>query len=75
MVKGLNTDIGISTTGIAGPNGGSEEKPVGLVYIGVKVKNKVKSFKFNFKGDREKIRRKTALHSLFELYKMLEEDE
>ena len=75
MVVGLKTDVGISTTGIAGPEGGTEEKPVGLVYIGVKVKEKVLTFKFNFIGDREKIRRKAVLHSLFELYKILEEDE
>lgn len=75
MVNGLITDIGISTTGIAGPEGGTQEKPVGLVYIGVKVKEKVTTFKFNFTGDREKIRRKAVLHSLFELYKILEEDE
>lgn len=75
MVSGLTTDIGISTTGIAGPDGGTQEKPVGLVYIGIKVKEKIISFKFNFTGDREKIRRKAVLHSLFELYKILEEDE
>ena len=74
MVNGLTTDVGISTTGIAGPDGGSQEKPVGLVYIGIKVKEKVVSFKFNFTGDREKIRKKAVLHSLFELYKILEED-
>ncbi|MGL4946084.1 MAG: CinA family nicotinamide mononucleotide deamidase-related protein [Cetobacterium sp.] len=75
MVAGLKTDIAISTTGIAGPGGGSESKPVGLVYIGIKVKEKIVSFRFNFIGDREKIRKKTVLHSLFELYKILEEDE
>ncbi|MBC2851200.1 CinA family nicotinamide mononucleotide deamidase-related protein [Cetobacterium sp. 8H] len=75
MVLGLDTDIAISTTGIAGPTGGTEEKPVGLVYVGIKVKEKVSTFKFNFKGDRSRIRQKTVLHSLFELYKMLEEDE
>ncbi|WP_418965316.1 competence/damage-inducible protein A [Cetobacterium sp.] len=75
MAAGLKTDIGISTTGIAGPEGGTKDKPVGLVYIGIKVKEKVLSFKFNFIGDREKIRKKAVLHSLFELYKILEEDE
>ncbi|WP_281699457.1 CinA family nicotinamide mononucleotide deamidase-related protein [Cetobacterium somerae] len=75
MVNGLTTDVGISTTGVAGPGGGTQEKPVGLVYIGVKVKEKIVSFKFNFTGDREKIRKKAVLHSLFELYKILEEDE
>ena len=75
MAAGLKTDIGISTTGIVGPEGGTKDKPVGLVYIGIKVKEKVLSFKFNFIGDREKIRKKAVLHSLFELYKILEEDE
>ncbi|MCQ8211799.1 CinA family nicotinamide mononucleotide deamidase-related protein [Cetobacterium somerae] len=75
MVIGLKTDVGISITGIAGPEGGTKDKPVGLVYIGVKVKEKVLTFKFDFIGDREKIRRKAVLHSLFELYKILEEDE
>ncbi|MGL5743596.1 MAG: nicotinamide-nucleotide amidohydrolase family protein, partial [Cetobacterium sp.] len=75
MVFGLKAKVAISTTGIAGPNGGTLEKPVGLVYVGLKVKDKIKSFKFNFTGDRERIRRKAVLHSLFELYKMLEEDE
>ncbi|MEG0068732.1 MAG: CinA family protein, partial [Cetobacterium sp.] len=75
MVLGLDTEVAISTTGIAGPTGGTEEKPVGLVYVGIKVKEKVSTFKFNFKGDRSRIRQKAVLHSLFELYKMLEEDE
>ena len=35
MVKGLTTDVALSTTGIAGPYGGREEKPVGLVYMGI----------------------------------------
>lgn len=75
MVLGLDTDIAISTTGIAGPTGGTEEKPVGLVYVGIRVKDKISTFKFNFKGDRSRIRQKAVLHSLFELYKILEEDE
>ncbi|MCK9482985.1 MAG: competence/damage-inducible protein A [Candidatus Marinimicrobia bacterium] len=45
-------DIGLSSTGIAGPSGGSEEKPVGLVWIGISDKNGSRSFSHNFAGNR-----------------------
>lgn len=54
--RASKTDIGISTTGIAGPDGGSEEKPVGLVYIGVAIRGNVKVKKLLNKGSRERIR-------------------
>lgn len=74
MVLGLKTDVGISVTGIAGPEGGTEEKPVGLVYIGIRVKDDIYIHRMLFKGDREKIRNKSVLHSLFELSKILKKD-
>jgi PncC family amidohydrolase len=49
----LDSDIGISTTGIAGPTGGTPEKPVGLVYIAVATKDYVYHEKHIFHGDRE----------------------
>lgn len=51
--KTFSSDIGISTTGIAGPTGGSKEKPVGLVYIGLHSAKLTKVYKFNFKLDRK----------------------
>lgn len=71
MVKGLKTDVAISTTGIAGPDGGTKEKPVGLVYVGIKVRDKIFTYRFNFIGDREQIRNRAVLYSLFELFKVL----
>lgn len=74
MVMGLQTDIGLATTGIAGPDGGSEEKPVGLVYMGIKIKDKIYVEKRVFKGDRNKVRERTVSHTLFTLIKILNED-
>ena len=71
MLAGLKTDVGISTTGIAGPDGGTKDKPVGLVYIGIKVKNEVKVFKRELKGDRNKIRQRAMMHALYNLLKIL----
>jgi len=71
MLAGLKTDIGISTTGIAGPGGGTKDKPVGLVYIGIKVKDEVKIFKRELKGDRNKIRQRAMMHALYNLLKIL----
>ena len=56
MAKGVriksNVDIGISTTGIAGPTGSSKEKPVGLVFIAVSTERNTVVKKFKFSGDR-----------------------
>ena len=71
IAREANTDISISTTGIAGPGGGTDEKPVGLVYIGVLIKGKVVVNKFNFTGNRERIRRKTTMNALNILRKEL----
>lgn len=59
--KKSNTTIGISTTGIAGPAGGTEEKPVGLVYIAISMEGKETICrKLMLKGNRQKIREKTV---------------
>ncbi|QQB74046.1 CinA family nicotinamide mononucleotide deamidase-related protein [Fusobacterium canifelinum] len=71
MLAGLKTDVGISTTGIAGPGGGTKDKPVGLVYIGVKVKDEVRVFRRELKGDRNKIRQRAMMHTLYNLLKIL----
>ena len=65
-----DADIAIAVSGIAGPLGGSPEKPVGTVYIGICLKDKVDksltktSYKFHFEGDRSEIRDKTVKEAL-----------
>lgn len=54
--KAAGADVAISVTGIAGPDGGTEEKPVGLVYIGCCVCGKVRVRRCLFSGDRSQIR-------------------
>lgn len=69
-----NADIGLSTTGIAGPEGGSDEKPVGLVYIGLYYNGKVTSIKKVFTGDRRKIRERAARTALNQVRCLLVEE-
>ena len=59
-----DTDISISVTGIAGPDGGTNEKPVGLVYIGVCIKDIVHVEEFRFSGDRANVREQTVISAL-----------
>ncbi|MBA3601728.1 MAG: nicotinamide-nucleotide amidohydrolase family protein, partial [Acidobacteria bacterium] len=56
MRKKSQTDYAISVTGIAGPTGGSEEKPIGLVYVGFASKVETKAIKIMLPGDRHLIR-------------------
>ena len=60
VAKRYNTNIGIATTGIAGPDGGTDEKPVGLVYFGIYINGKVISKKYIFNGNRQGIRVRAA---------------
>ena len=71
MVEGvaslLQTDYAIATTGIAGPAGGSEEKPVGTVFIAWKTLDGTFVKKYKFVGDREEIRMQTVAAALLGL--------
>ncbi|MFL0270212.1 competence/damage-inducible protein A [Candidatus Clostridium radicumherbarum] len=64
IARTAGTDIGISVTGVAGPGGGTLEKPVGLIYIGLYFKGKVKVKKLNCNGDRQKVRNRTVVAAL-----------
>ena len=65
--KAAKADAAISVTGIAGPGGGSPDKPVGLVYIGIYVKGKKIVVKHVFEGTRAEVREqavRSAIHSM-----------
>lgn len=69
MVKNVrqlfNSDLAIAVTGIAGPSGGTKEKPVGLVYIGINIKGEILVKGFHFSGTRIQIQNKTAENALY----------
>ena len=60
----FGADVGIGTTGIAGPGGGMPEKPVGTVWIGISTPDVRLSHRYRFRGDREAVRRKTVVRAL-----------
>ncbi len=75
MATGLlsnEVQIGISTTGIAGPSGGSIQKPVGLVYIAITDEEHTDVYREIFKGDREQIRNQARDRALFYALKHLQ---
>ncbi len=69
----FKTDIGIASTGISGPTGGTDEKPVGLVFISIYFKNKFYTKKFNFFKNRKIHREMTAQAALNMLRKTINE--
>ncbi|EES49345.1 nicotinamide-nucleotide amidohydrolase family protein [Clostridium botulinum] len=64
IAKTSRTNIGIATTGIAGPGGGTAEKPVGLVYIGICIKGKAYARRYIFNGNREEVRNLATMSAL-----------
>lgn len=64
IAKTAGTKIGLSTTGIAGPEGGSLEKPVGLVYVGLYMNGEVKTKMLRLSGDRQRIRQRATMQLL-----------
>lgn len=75
MAKGLidkaDLDLVVSITGIAGPDGGTEDKPVGLVYICIMTKDKHEIIKSNFNGNRNLIQNRAAIKALDTIRKYL----
>lgn len=67
----MKTDYSVSVTGIAGPFGATDTKPVGLVYIGTACKNGTSVYKNIFNGDRQQIRMRSAKKAMFHLLNMI----
>ncbi len=77
MLEGLlsdsNADIALASTGIAGPGGATEHKPIGLTYIGVADYERHEVFEHVFQGNRDDIRHKAANTALFHLINRLKQ--
>jgi nicotinamide-nucleotide amidase len=75
MAKGLlektGVDIALSTTGLAGPSGGTKENPIGLIYIGIATKNSSFVVKSIFTGNRSSIQNRAMLKAFNELRKII----
>ena len=62
--RALRVDLTVSVTGVAGPDGGSAEKPVGTVWFGLSGAYGTKTELCRFEGDRDAVRAQTVLHAL-----------
>jgi nicotinamide-nucleotide amidase len=71
LVRATGADLGVSITGIAGPGGGTTEKPVGLVYIGIAGAGQPRAHRCLFLGDRSTIRLRAAQEALVLLREVL----
>jgi nicotinamide-nucleotide amidase len=69
--RSLGAEVAVSITGIAGPDGGSAEKPVGTVWIGFLLPNGAEAVLRNLVGTREEVRGRAAQFALFELWRRL----
>ena len=64
-IAGSSADVAVSVSGVAGPEGGTDEKPVGTVWIAVKIRGKPASaWQFRFLGDRDRVRLLTAVAAM-----------
>lgn len=64
ICRHTGADIGIAVTGIAGPGGGTPEKPVGTVFAGINICGNINVYEFHFGGNREEVRTQTCENAL-----------
>ena len=72
--RAAKTDAAVAITGIAGPGGGTPEKPVGLIYVGVCVRGRTEVLELHLKGDRQENRHRTVIQALNKLRLMVLEE-
>ena len=72
--KLTGSDYSVATSGIAGPGGGSEDKPVGLVWFGVSSQNGTKTYKMQYNGDRKRNIERSSAYALDLLRKLIAND-
>ena len=72
--RAANPDISIVSTGIAGPDGGTEEKPVGLVYLGCCCQDVVKTKRHQFYGSRQEVRKASVKEALKLVLEMIRQE-
>lgn len=70
-IKQSHAQVAVAVTGVAGPTGGTADKPVGLVWFGFALPNHVLTEQMNFTGDRAAVRAATVRHALQRLTEML----
>jgi PncC family amidohydrolase len=69
--KLMKTSCAVAVSGIAGPGGGTKEKPVGLVYIGISVNSKTVARKYVFGGSRQEVRKQAVKTGIKELLRVI----
>jgi len=69
--RAFEADVAVSCTGIAGPSGGTPDKPVGLVYLATATGQETRNYRFEFSGTRTEIKRQTADAALQALWELL----
>jgi nicotinamide-nucleotide amidase len=74
VIEDYGADFSVAVTGVAGPAGGSEEKPVGTVWIAVASADEVIANRFQFNGDREAVREATLVAALEALIDLVDSD-